>query len=69
MIKYIIDGYFSNDQCKKIKEKLQGKTFMNFNIEYGGIAGNNTIIVSSNVENYSDEELKEMFIYSALTEF
>jgi hypothetical protein len=67
MAKYQIQGYFSTKDCQRIKEKLQGKTYMNFNIQYGGIAGNNEIIVTSNNENYNDSELKEMFIHCALT--
>lgn len=67
MARYEIDGYFNTEQCKVIKEKTQGKTYLNFNVEYGGMAGNNTIIVSSK-NGQDDEELKEMFIYYALNQ-
>jgi len=67
MCKYQIAGYFSKNQCENIKSKLEGKTFMNFHIEFGGIANNNSMIVTSNAENYTDDELKEMFIYYTLT--
>jgi hypothetical protein len=65
MASYQIEGYFSTKQCEKIKERLEGKTFMKFHIEYGGVAGNNAIIVTGNAE--SDDELREMFIHCALT--
>ena len=65
MATYIVDGYFSKKQCERIKEQMQGKTYMNFNIEYGGMAGNNQIIITSN-EDISDKELKKMFIHYAL---
>jgi len=65
MIKYQIEGYFSTRQCGKIKEKLQGKTYMNFNIECGGVAGNNEIVVTSNYDG-TNEDLKEMFIHYVL---
>lgn len=68
MAKYEIEGYFSSKDCENIKRKLEGKTYMNFHIEYGGIAGNNQLIVTSNNEDYNDQELKEMFIYYALTQ-
>ena len=55
----------STKQCEKIKERLEGKTFMKFHIEYGGVAGNNAIIVTGNAE--SSDELREMFIHCALT--
>ena len=67
MAKYEIDGYFNTEQCKKIKDKMQGKTFMKFDIQYGGIAGNNQLIVMSNSD-YNDEELKEMFVHYALNQ-
>ena len=63
---YEIEGYFSNNQVERIKQKLQGKTYMNFNVEYGGIADNNTIIVTSD-EAESDEDLKEFVIFYILT--
>ena len=46
MAKYEIEGYLNTEQCKRIKEKVQGKTYLKFNVEYGGIAGNNTMIIS-----------------------
>ena len=67
MLKYEIEGYFNWYQCERIKAAMQGKTFMNFDIQYGGIADNNEIIVMSDNENYNDEELKEMFIHYALS--
>lgn len=67
MSRYQIEGYFSKKQCENIKQKLEGKTYMNFHIEYGGYAHNNIIIVTSSNENYNNEELKEMFIYCSLT--
>lgn len=66
MKRYEIEGYFSNSQAEKIKQKLQGKTYMNFNVEYGGMAGNNTIIITSN-EAESDEDLKDFVIFYVLT--
>ena len=68
MAKYEIDGYFNNKQCERIKEKVQGKTYLNFNVEYGGIAGNNTMIITSNIEGCSDKELETMFIFYALNQ-
>jgi hypothetical protein len=63
-----IGGFFSKNQCERIKEIMQGKTFYNFNIQYGGWGGNNTLLVSSEIEGYTSKELKEMFIYACLTE-
>lgn len=69
MITCEINGLFSKKQCEKIKEKMQGKTFLKFDIQYGGYGEQNqTISVCSNNDEYSPEELKEVFIYFCLTE-
>lgn len=62
------DMYFTENQCKKIKEKMQNKSFFNFDISYGNYAGNCTLIIRSNNENYDEQELKDMFIYCCLNE-
>lgn len=31
-----IDGFFTVSQAERIKEKLQGKTYMEFNVTIGG---------------------------------
>ena len=66
MLVYNVEGYFSKEQCIRIKEKLQGKTYFNFNIQYGGMAGNNNIIVTSDNKDHNNEELKSMFIFNVL---
>jgi hypothetical protein len=63
---YHLDGIFSNEQVKRIKEKLEGKSYMNFIIEGGGHAGNNWVSVATKGD-YTEQELKEMFIYCAMT--
>lgn len=68
MIETIIDGYFLESQCLKIKEKMQGKSFLNFDIAYSNQAGNCKLIVRSKNSNYSEIELKEMFIYCCISE-
>ena len=61
MIKYEVAGNFDNETCEKLKEKLQGKTYFNFDIQCGGVASNNSIIVTSNTKGYTNKDLKEMF--------
>lgn len=64
-----IDGYFDEKQCKAIKAKMQGKTFFNFDISYSNQAGNCTLIVrSDNTNDYTPQDLKEMFIYACISE-
>ena len=69
MINCEISGLFSVKQCENIKKIMQGKTFLNFDIQHGGYGEQNqTIIVSSNAEDCTAEELKSMFFYVCLTE-
>ena len=68
MIETIIDGYFTKTQCERIKAKMQGKTFFNFDISYSNVSGNCKLIIRSKNENYTAEELKEMFIYCCIAE-
>ena len=69
MLQTTIDGYFDETQCKAIKEKMQGKTFFNFNISYSNCAGNCTLIISSdNTNGYTPQDLKDMFIFACISE-
>lgn len=69
MIEVMIgESYYTERQCKKVKEKLQGKTFFNFDITYSNDAGNCSLIVRSNITGYTPEELKEMFIFCCISE-
>lgn len=63
MLKYTIEGYFFPEQAKKIKETLQGKTYFDFQVSHGGVAGNHTITVISHTEGYTNEDLKNMVIH------
>lgn len=69
MIQAIIDGYYSEKECKAIKEVMQDKTFFNFDIAYSNCAGNCILVVKSDNQNgYTPQELKEMFIYACISE-
>lgn len=69
MTSFEISGLFSVKQCENIKKIVQGKTFLNFDIQHGGCGEqNHTIIVSSNAEDCTVEELKSLFFYVCLTE-
>lgn len=56
MKEYVFDelGYFSKQTCEKIKKAMDGRTFMNFKVEYSNCAGNytfNTYNASESVHN------------------
>lgn len=63
----IFDGYFTKDICEKLKEKLSGKTYMQFEISYSNYCGNCNLCVSTRRPRTSKRELKEHFIYYALS--
>lgn len=71
-----IEGYFTEEQAKKIKEKMQGKTYLKFNVDYSNEAGNCAIVVTT--DNYDENEydtpyefrqaLREDFMYYTISE-
>ena len=60
-------GYFTEGQAKRIKERMDGKSFMNFEVTWSSNAGNCTLIVktdyySGRMMSWSEEEEhKEVF--------
>lgn len=60
-------GYFTKSACERIKEKMQGKTFMNFDIAYGNFAGNCTLIIKTDYE-AEPQEIKNFFLNCALNQ-
>jgi hypothetical protein len=59
-------GFFTEGQCKRIKEKLQGKTYMDFDITWSNEAGNCTLIVRTEYDG-TFEEIKSMFFNLVLS--
>lgn len=58
-------GYFDERTCKAIKEELDGKTFMNFNVTWSNCAGNCTLIIETDYDD-TEAEIKGMFLHCAL---
>lgn len=58
-------GYFGESECQKIKEKLEGKTYMNFHISWSNCCGNCTLIVGTECDE-TVEEIRTMFLHVAL---
>ena len=67
-------GYFSERDCEAIKGRLQGKTFLRFDISWSSWAGNCTLVVRAgtdahaNGDKVTEEELVGMFLRAALGE-
>lgn len=58
-------GYFSKQTCEKIKKAMDGKTFMNFKVEYSNCAGNYTLIICTDYED-TEENIKNFFLHCVL---
>ena len=53
-------GYFSRRDCEALKESMEGETFMEFHISWSSIAGNCTLIISTDYDS-TEEKIKEFF--------
>lgn len=53
----------SEKQALRIREKLQGQTYMNFIVEYGIYASNYPVRVSTNYEGATMEEFRDMLTF------
>lgn len=69
MKEYVFEelGYFTKSACEKIKEKMQGETYMNFDVDYSNCAGNCTLIIKTDYE-AEPQEIKNSFLYCALNQ-
>ena len=58
-------GYFTEKECEAIKEVLQGKSYMNFDITWSSQAGNCTLILRTDYED-EPQAIKNFFLNCAL---
>ena len=67
MREYVLDelGFFTKDTCERIKAAMDGRTFMNFKVEYSNCAGNYTLIICTDYED-TEENIKNFFLHCAL---
>lgn len=60
-------GYLSAQDCEALATALNGKSFMNFQVKYSNYAGNCTLIVEVDADDYTEEEVRSMFMHVAIT--
>ncbi len=58
-------GYFQERECQAIKEEMQGKTYMNFDITWCNYAGNCTLVVKTDYED-KPQNIKNFFLNCSL---
>lgn len=68
MKEYIFEelGYFTANQCEKIKQAIDGKTFMNFHVGFSNWAGNCTLIACTDY-NDTEENIKSFFLHCLIS--
>ena len=59
-------GYFTESDCKKIQEAMNGKTYMNFTVEYSSYAGNCTLIAKTDYDDTA-ESIKAFFLHCLIS--
>jgi len=60
-------GYFTERECRSLKHKLDGKTFMNFEIGWSNYAGNCTLVLKTDYQD-SEEHIVNFFLGFVLSE-
>lgn len=58
----------SEEQAKRIFEKLNGRTYMNFMVGYAPACGNWPVSVSTEREDTTEEELTSMVLFYLASE-
>lgn len=63
-------GYHSKSQLEKIRDLMQGKSYMHFDVSVGCAGGTANCIlgVSTDHEDVTQEELKEFFTWGLINE-
>lgn len=59
-------GYFTESQCKAIKDCLQGESIMDFDITWSSFVGNCTLIVRTDYQVEDPQEIKNFFLNCTL---
>lgn len=69
MKEYIFEelGYFTKNEIEAIKKVMDGKTYMQFEVTHSNSVANCILIVRTH-EDVTEEELKNIFLASALSE-
>ena len=58
-------GFFGEQTLQKIKEKMDGTTYMNFSVSWSNCAGNCNLIVATDYD-APEQEIKNFFLNCAL---
>ena len=59
-------GYFCEKECEAIKEHLQGKTLLDFDISWSKCGAANCILIVRTDEDIEEKEIKDKFMGACL---
>lgn len=61
-------GYFSKQDCERIKSIMDGKTIYRFNVIYSNQAGNYSLGVEVDENMFDEDGVRDMFLHYALSQ-
>lgn len=61
-------GFFSKEQCERIKAVMDGKTIYKFEVIYSNQAGNCGLGVQVDAEMFDEQGIRDMFMHYALSQ-
>ena len=61
-------GYFSKQDCERIKSIMDGKTIYRFNVIYSNQAGNCSLGVEVDKDLFDEDGVRDMFLHYALSQ-
>lgn len=64
---YILDelGYFDSETLQRVKAKMDGKSYMDFEITWSGVGPNCVLIIKTPCK-YTKKHVKEFFMWCVL---
>lgn len=63
MIEIKLGNIGSEEQAKRIKQKLEGKSFYNFKVHYASMAQNWPVSVTTDYPGAVESEVREMLLF------
>ena len=67
MITIKLGNFDSKEQVEKIKNKLNGESYYNFEVSHGIYMSNYPVYVSTSYEGAKENEVKDMLLYVMAT--
>lgn len=63
MVTIELGNISSKEQAERIYNKIEGKSYYNFRVDFGNCAGNYPVSVTTYLEGAEEDEVKEMLFF------